>query len=427
MTDVANIDRIVVINDLSHPLGGASALAVQSAIGFAQAGYPVTFVSGDTPPPGGIGDGTITAIGLGQPRLLARGRTDALINGVWNRAAYALVRDIIAAHDTPGTIYHVHGWSQILSPAIFAALRPVRDRLVISAHDFFLVCPNGAYANMTDGTVCTRTPLGASCCLAGCDRRGRMQKVWRLARAMIQRAVLAPGTCPPVLAIHAGMAPALVRGGIPPCAIDVLPNPVVPWSTSRIRAELNQDVLFVGRLEATKGADLALAAARLAGVSLRVVGDGAMAADLRARYPEMQFDGRLDPGAIAEVARHARMLVMPSRYPEPFGLVAMEALRSGLPVVLPPTALLAADIGAIGAGVQVEPRDTPAFAAVLRRLVDDDTAIRMMSDAAFAHSAQLALEPAQWVDRLLAVYRTTLLGAASHRPRPSSVPLARVA
>lgn len=50
-----DIDRIVIINDLSHPLGGASALAVQSAIGFAQAGYPVTFLSGDVPPTHEIG------------------------------------------------------------------------------------------------------------------------------------------------------------------------------------------------------------------------------------------------------------------------------------------------------------------------------------------------------------------------------------
>ena len=412
------IDRIVVINDLSHPQGGASALAVQSAIGFARAGIPVTFLSGDTPPAQGMGRaegrppaggnrGGITTIGLGQARLLAR--SGALVTGLWNRAALAMVRDFIAAHDTPGTVYHVHGWSQILSPAIFAALRPVRDRLVISAHDFFLVCPNGAYADMRSGDACTRTPLGVSCCLARCDRRGRVHKAWRLARTMIQRMVLAPGSCPPVLAIHAGMAPALIRGGIPAGAIHVLPNPVSPWSATRIRAEINQDVLFVGRLEATKGADLALAAARAAGVTMRVIGDGAMAADLRARYPEMTFDGRLDPAAIAQVARHARVLVMPSRYPEPYGLVAIEALRSGLPVVLPPSALLADDIVGRKAGVAVDPRDTPAFAAVLRRLIDDDGAIRAMSEAAFAQSHALALDPAEWIARLLDRYAALLI------------------
>lgn len=424
MTAHRRIERIVIINDLSHPLGGASALAVQSAIGFAQAGYPVTFLSGDVPPTHGIGHGAITAIGLGQARLLGRGPGNALITGWWNRAALAMIRDFIAAHDTPGTVYHVHGWSQILSPAIFAALNPVSDRMVISAHDFFLVCPNGAYADMTNGTPCAQTPMSLSCCVAGCDRRGRVQKLWRLGRAMIQRAVLSPGDSPPVLAIHAAMTPALIRGGIPAHAIHVLPNPVVPWSPSRIRAEINQEVLFVGRLEATKGADLALAAARIAGVPMRVVGDGAMAAQLRAKYPEAEFDGRQDPAAIAVLARHARLLVMPSRYPEPFGLVAMEALRSGVPVILPPTALLAADITRIGAGATVEPRELSSFAALLRRLADDDPTIRAMSQAAFAQSPALSLDRAAWIDRLLGHYRARLSGDKTHRPRPSIAALA---
>ena len=86
-----------------------------------------------------------------------------------------MVRAFIAAHDTPGTVYHLHGWSQILSPAIFAALAPVRARLILSAHDFFLVCPNGAYADMTSGAPCTHAPLGLSCVTA----RLRPARPWR--------------------------------------------------------------------------------------------------------------------------------------------------------------------------------------------------------------------------------------------------------
>ncbi|WP_082703663.1 glycosyltransferase family 4 protein [Novosphingobium sp. Fuku2-ISO-50] len=413
------IDRIVVINDLSHPMGGASALAVQSALGFAHIGYPVTFLSGDAPPPKGMGHRAIETIGLGQGRLLDRGARDALITGWWNRAALAMVRHFIATRDTPGTVYHLHGWSQILSPAIFAALAPVRDRLVISAHDFFLVCPTGAYADLSSGAPCTRVPLSAACCLAGCDRRSRMHKIWRLVRATIQRAMLDPQNSPPILAIHAAMTPGLQRGGIPAQAIRVVPNPVVPWSATRIHAEGNRDVLFVGRLEQPKGPDLALAAARAAGVSIQVVGDGAMAAQLRSEYPEGKFAGKLDPAAIAVLASQARLLVMPSRAPEPYGLVAMEAVRGGLPVVLPPSALLSADIARIGAGVAVEPRDTPAFAALLRRLAKDDCAIRAMSEAAFAHGAPLALDPDDWLDRLLGLYRERLGDVASSRACPS--------
>ncbi|MFD2135378.1 glycosyltransferase [Novosphingobium resinovorum] len=97
------------------------------------------------------------------------------------------------------------------------------------------------------------------------------------------------------------------------------------------------------------------------------------------------------------------MLVMPSRYPEPFGLVAIEATWSGLPVILAETALLAQDIVDRGAGISVDPRDTSGFAAAIRRLMQDDRATREMSEAGYAKTRVLALTPKLWLDRVEAI------------------------
>lgn len=401
----AAIDRIVVINDLSHAMGGASALAVGSAHRFAERGFRVAMLAGDMPDPA-LAEAGIAVTGLGQARLL--GRAGGLLDGLWNRAAARMVRRWIAEHDTPRTVYHLHGWSQILSPSVFAALAPVRGRLVISAHDFFLACPNGAFTNFATGAPCPHAALSRACLAEACDRRGQAHKLWRVARHAVQRFVYRPESSPPVLAIHAAMRPMLARAGIPPAAIHPLPNPVVPFSATRIAAECNREVLFVGRIEATKGADLALAAARRAGMPIRLVGDGADRARLAAEYPEARFAGRLPPEAIGALAASARVLVMPSRYPEPYGLVAMEAALAGLPVILPPSALLAPDLVAAGAGFSVDPRDTAAFAAALGALAADDARVEAMSRAAFTATRHLALSPDEWLDRLLAHYGTRL-------------------
>jgi glycosyltransferase involved in cell wall biosynthesis len=178
----------------------------------------------------------------------------------------------------------------------------------------------------------------------------------------------------------------------------------VPFSKTRIPAERNDTVLFVGRIEATKGADLALAAARRASQPIILIGEGADHARLAAEYPEAHFAGRLAPPAIGALAATARMLVMPSRYPEPYGLVAMEAALSGLPVILPPTALLAAGLVTAGAAATVDPQDVAAHAALLSALAGDDARVAAMSRAGFTVTRHLALSPEEWLDRLLAHY-----------------------
>ncbi|RDE05294.1 glycosyltransferase family 4 protein [Sphingomonas aracearum] len=403
------IDRVVILNDIAQPKGGATALALLSAYQLRARGLAVTMLVGDAGDNPALTQAGVEVVALGQERLGQAG-VAGLAAGLYNRAAGAMVQRWIDANDTPGTVYHLHGWAQILSPAVFRALKRVEERVVLHAHDFFLACPNGSYAFLRTGQVCPLTPMSPACVSANCDRRNYGHKLWRVARQGVQRRFYDRHGSPPVLAIHEGMRPFLMRAGIPSASIHAVPNPVTPWSDTRIEAESNRQVLFVGRLEETKGPDLAAAAARAAGATITFVGDGVLRERLQAEYPEMHFLGRRTPEQIREIARTARLLVMPSRYPEPFGLVATEALWSGLPVVTTDTALLAEDIVTAGAGLAVEPRDTARFAAALRAILDDDDRCRAMSEAAFAGTRSLALSPEGWTDRLIDTYRGRLAG-----------------
>lgn len=410
------IRRIVIVNDISTPKGGATALALLSAYAFRARGFAVTYLTGDAGDNAALRDAGVDVVPLGQDRLLSGSKARALVNGLYNRAAYRLASEWIAHHDTPNTVYHLHGWAQILSPAIFHALQPVANRLILSAHDFFLACPNGSFSFLKTGEVCGLTPMSVPCIRAQCDRRSYSQKLWRVARQAVQRAFYDRHRSPPVLAIHESMRPFLMRAGIPNGAIESLPNPVTPWSATRIDAERNDEVLFVGRLEGTKGPDLAAAACTVAGATLRCIGEGVLRDDIAQRFPTVRLEGRLSPDAIADHARRARLLVMPSRYPEPYGLVAAEAALSGIPVLAPSTAFLTQDLVTAGAGLAIDPRDTPTFAHAIRSILDDDARTAAMSRAAFAMTGTIALSPDQWIDRLLAHYTTRL---------QSSHPLAR--
>ena len=93
--------------------------------------------------------------------------------------------------------------------------------------------------------------------------------------------------------------------------------------------------LYVGRLAAEKGLDLLSAlAAPDQGVRLMLVGDGPARSELAERFPvpTVTFTGLLHGSALAEAYRSADVFVFPSTT-ETLGLVMVEALASGLPVL----------------------------------------------------------------------------------------------
>lgn len=402
---VASVRRVVVVNDASFAKGGATGLAIASALELHGRGLEVTFITGDDGESLRAAAPGIEVVSLGQERMGSQAAVHSLLSGLYNRPAEAMLAAWIAKNDRPDVVYHLHGWAQIFSPSIFRALTAVQDRLVISAHDFFLACPNGAYAFLKSGKLCNLTPMSAACVVSDCDRRNYGHKAWRLIRHAIRQSVFDFGRRhPPVLAIHEAMRPILARAGIAPASIIVATNPIRPFLSERCTAETNRGFLFVGRLESGKGPDLAAQAARLAGAPLTIVGDGPMRAELERTYPEVTFTGRLSGDEVGRIAASMRALLMPSRYPEPFGLVAAEALWSGLPVILSDTAFLAQDIVQHQVGLACDTSDADAFAAALRTLADDDALVAAMSRRAFAGVGRIGQPMAAWIDQLLGVY-----------------------
>jgi glycosyltransferase involved in cell wall biosynthesis len=141
-------------------------------------------------------------------------------------------------------------------------------------------------------------------------------------------------------------------------------------------------VLALGRLHPKKGLeDLVRAFVAVAGPEWRLVvaGDGdpayvagleRLAADLGAGA-RILFTGWLEGGARAAVLRDAALLALPSRQ-ENFGLSVVEALASGVPVLISEAVNLADDVRAAGAG-WVAPLDPAALAAGLREALDAES------------------------------------------------------
>jgi glycosyltransferase involved in cell wall biosynthesis len=409
------LDRVVIINDDTEESGGAAAVALASVRLLREREVPVTVLSGD----GGstaLEELGAETVALGGQHIMSGNRAAAALRGLYDAATGTALADWIAVHDTPGTIYHLHNWHKVLSPSVFRALRTVASRLLISAHDYFLVCPNGGYFRYPQQSACALTPGSARCLVANCDRRHYGHKLWRVARHQLRRFLFdLTDTLADILVVHDGMVPHLALAGIPRQRLRVLRNPVLPWCTSRVRAEGNRDVFYVGRVEADKGVDLLARAARRAGVRLRIIGTGSLATAIRRENPEAELLGWRSHDQLAQLAGDARIVVMPTRWRETFGLVAMEALLSGIPVIASRFSLISEEIVQHGFGLSCDPYDEAALADAIVALDRDDDRVREISCRAFSGARVLAPTPEQWCDDLLRIYESKLLVSTGGR------------
>ncbi|WP_048645956.1 glycosyltransferase family 4 protein [Nitratireductor soli] len=394
-------ERVVIINDRSADVGGASNLSRLSARMLREAGVPVTFFSGDC----SSGTADADALNLNGVPLLEQGRLSAATQGLYNRQACAALEALIARIDTPATLYHVHGWSKILSPSIFRPLARLRDRVVLHAHDYFLACPNGGFVNYPRASVCALAPMSARCLMTQCDKRGFHQKAWRTARhALLHRLFDMRATPANIVLVHDRMIDYFRRAGIDPQRMVTIRNPVTPFFTDAAAPWMMRDFFFIGRLEPEKGFEDAAAAARLAGVGLHVIGAGAGRSRLAGAYPEVVLHGWRDRAEIAVLLRSARCVVISSRVPEPFGLAALEAAGSGIPVILPSEALLSSEIEASGSGMSFPAGDVGGLAGAMRAVAGDDAEVQRMSRNARRTAADLAHTPQSWAAALMTLY-----------------------
>ncbi|MBB3654861.1 glycosyltransferase involved in cell wall biosynthesis [Rhizobium sp. BK650] len=417
------LDRVVVIDDYSTARGGATALAILSAKLFIGLGIAVTYICGDDGTNEELASLGVSIVKLNSRDLLNSSRAKAFATGIHNPAAGSMISSWMRANDTPQTIYHVHGWHQILSPAVFDALAPVADRCVVHAHDFFIGCPNGAFFDYQAQEICQRHPLGASCIATSCDKRSYAQKLWRTARgANLFRALRNRPAYGTIVLLHEKMADFLVGSGYQPGRLITIRNPIAPLTAERVAAEENDEFVFIGRLDEEKGIEDALAAAHRAGANLCVIGDGPLMPKVVAAGGHVRAMGWQSHAEIGRIIRSASALVMPSRYPEPFGLVAIEAARSGLPVIMTKGAFLAEEMERAGMAISCNTMDGEAFAATLtafRNMPKED--VRLMSERAFRLSPTLATTHEEWRDALLAQYRNLTSTHVVPEPRGGAI------
>ncbi|MDR5794999.1 MULTISPECIES: glycosyltransferase family 4 protein [unclassified Caballeronia] len=115
----------------------------------------------------------------------------------------------------------------------------------------------------------------------------------------------------------------------------------MPAALLPFQARAEQHLAFVGRIAPSKGPDAAIRIARRANVPLRIAAKIDEAdrpyfirdVEPLIEAPHVEFVGELDDHGKRGLLGHARAMLFPIAWPEPFGIAMIEALACGTPVI----------------------------------------------------------------------------------------------
>jgi glycosyltransferase involved in cell wall biosynthesis len=301
-------------------------------------------------------------------------------------------------------IIHLH---QVDVPDLAREMRTIAP-VVVSAHNYPACSAGGYYFH--PGRDCTRAH-GPGCIVhllaQGCGRRRNPKSLptrYKNASHRTETLNIADLVVSYSSAVDRHLAAnGLLRRKIVPISATVNPRPAAGHANGR-------RVVFAGRLVQEKGVDVLIRAARKVDAEFIICGDGRLrdALSKLARRcgvdRRVTFKGWLSPAQLAQELATASVVVMPSLWPEPFGLVGIEALAAGRPVIASASGGVEDWLDDGVSGLCVEPGDADALARALNELLADPERQRTMGMAG-REAVSARFSPKRHLDAMLDAYR----------------------
>ena len=273
-------------------------------------------------------------------------------------------------------VVHAHGW--MLNSCLSLRL-PAHTALVTTLHDYGLVCAKKTMIPLAVPDVMCAGPTMRSCLSCAGDYYGRAKgTALTLALRESRRRLHRVSMFLPI----SGIVSTVSLAGIPPEKTCEIPSFVEDRIFAAARETprpaflpAGEFILFVGALGEHKGVDLLVDAHQRMRTALPLVLVGSARVDTGAwertgDRPVIVRTGVPHDEIMAAFAA-ATVAAAPSRWQEPLGLTAIEAMAAGTPVVVTRVGALPEVVADQVTGLVVEPGDPRALALALDRIVEN--------------------------------------------------------
>jgi len=252
----------------------------------------------------------------------------------YNPSSASLLRERIKKFKPD--VIHVHNFFPLASPSIFYAAAEESVPVVMTLHNYRLVCPGALlFRNGKVCEECITKPFAFKGVVRRCYRSSLLQS-FTVAGVMAFHNII--GTwkekVDKFIALTSFQKEKFLNSSlkVPEEKFAIKPNFSEDFGDG---LEARQNFfLFVGRLSHEKGIQTLIEAFKRVKMPLKVVGDGPLKDFVLKRKSEnVEFLGRKNKSEVIGLMKQARALILPSLWFEGFPMVIVEAFSTGTPVI----------------------------------------------------------------------------------------------
>ncbi|MEI6437346.1 MAG: glycosyltransferase family 4 protein [Candidatus Omnitrophota bacterium] len=255
---------------------------------------------------------------------------------LYSREARQKIDRLIA--DFKPDVAHLHNIYHQISPSILHSLKKAGVPVVMTLHDFKAVCAN--YYMIDRGKMCQACQGGRyyKCAVRGCVKESRLKSLPNTLEMYVHHTLLHIYDLVDVFISPSQFLKDKITEMGFKGRIEVLPNFVDAADFTPSYGGQERSIVFVGRMSYEKGIKTLLNAVKGLDITLKMIGDGPLRAELEEKVKSegisnVRFLGYLKGDVLKSEIQKSLFAVLPSECYENNPVSVMEAFALGKPVV----------------------------------------------------------------------------------------------